>query len=176
MLGLFRRENHARSAAINLYRAITARARLPIFHFGFAVPDNVDGRFDLFALHAFLVLERLNEAKMDGAVGRYLADEIFDGFQQGLREMGVTDAGLSRRIKTIADAFYGRISAYSAAKTDNAIADALLRNVYRGAPRIVEVRALANRIQGVRVRLAGQNLSAGEIDFGPAPENPEHVS
>ncbi|MGQ0740797.1 MAG: ubiquinol-cytochrome C chaperone family protein [Alphaproteobacteria bacterium] len=168
-LGFFRRENRAGRAAAALHNAIANRARDPLFHTLFKVPDNVDGRFDLFTLHAFLILERLKSMDPAGIVGRRLVDSIFDGFQSALREMGVTDAGMSRRIKAMADAFYGRVSAYDAARDETALANALVRNLYRGGPQELEARALAHHIQSVRQRLKAQDPAAGVIDFGPLP-------
>ena len=168
MLGLFRREDPARMAAGRLQSAIAARARAPVFHTRFAVPDTIDGRFDLFALHAYLVLERLKALGSEEA-GQLLADEIFASFENALREMGVSDAGFSRRIKAMANAFYGRVAAYDAAASDGARTEALLRNLYRGADHGVEARALAHYMQAVRERLRNQDISTGEIDFGPLP-------
>jgi cytochrome b pre-mRNA-processing protein 3 len=58
LASLFRRNRH-RDAALSLYSAIVAQARAPVFFTGFGVPDTFDGRFELIALHAFLVLNRL---------------------------------------------------------------------------------------------------------------------
>lgn len=171
MLGLFRREDPARSAAWRLQRAIAQRARSPVFHTAFAVPDNVDGRFDLFTLHAFLVLERL-KASGAGDAGQALANEIFASFEAALREMGVSDAGFSRRIKAMANAFYGRVGVYDAAQSEEALAQALLRNLYRGEDHGLEARALGHYMQAVRAHLRNQDVSTGEIDFGPLPTKP----
>lgn len=168
MLGLFRREDPPRLAAGRLQQAIAARARTPMFYTRFAVPDNVDGRFDLFTVHAYLVLQRLKDAGSVEA-GQALADEIFASFETALREMGVTDAGFSRRIKAMANAFYGRVAAYDAAVSDAELTEALLRNLYRGERREVEARTLAHYMQAVRERLHNQDVSTGEIDFGPLP-------
>ena len=170
MLGLFRREDPARKAASQLQRAIAARAREAVFYSHFGVADSIDGRFDLFTLHAFVVLEALKEAGGDSAVGQHLANYIFASFEEALRELGVTDAGLSRRIKAMANAFYGRLAAYGAAKSEQELADALMRNLYRGQSHSLEARTLAHYMHAMGERLRGQNLSAGEIDFGSLPE------
>lgn len=171
MLGLFRREDPVRLAAARLQRAIAERARSPVFHTHYAVPDTVDGRFDLFTLHAYLVLERLKAMGSEEA-GQHLANEIFASFENALREMGVSDAGFSRRIKAMANAFYGRVAAYDAATSEDALAEVVLRNLYRGEDRKVEANTLAHYMQAVRERLRDQDVSTGEIDFAPLPTKP----
>jgi cytochrome b pre-mRNA-processing protein 3 len=111
LASLFRRNRH-RDAALRLYHAIVAQARAPVFFAGFGVPDTFDGRFELIALHGYLVLNRL---KAEGPRMAELAQELFDvmfaDFDRGLREMGVGDLGVGRQVKTMAQAFYGRIGA-----------------------------------------------------------------
>jgi cytochrome b pre-mRNA-processing protein 3 len=172
VLGLFRRESPSRRAASLLHEGIAARARAAVFHTRFGVPDTIDGRFDLFTLHAFLVLDALKEAGGPGkATGEQLANAIFAGFEDALRELGVSDMGLSRRIKAMANAFYGRLAAYEAAGSEAELAAALLRNLYRGqSARGPEARSLAHYIVGARAGLRGQGLGEGRADFGPLPE------
>jgi cytochrome b pre-mRNA-processing protein 3 len=170
LLGLFRREDPARKAACLLQRAIAARSRETVFYSRFGVTDNIDGRFDLFTLHAFVVMEALKEAGGSQAVGQHLANYIFASFEEALRELGVADAGLSRRIKAMANAFYGRLAAYAAAKSEHELADALGRNLYRGQSHSLEAPALAHYMRVMREQLRRQNLSIGDIDFGPLPE------
>ena len=170
MLGLFRRDDPVKSAANRLQAAIAARARAPVFYTRFAVADNIDGRFDLFTLHACVVLQALKDAGGDPALGQHLANEIFASFEEALRDLGVTDAGLSRRIKAMANAFYGRLAAYDTAKSGQELAEVLTRNLYRGQPHDLEAQALAHYMQAMRQRLRNQNLATGEIDFGSLPE------
>ena len=158
-----------------LYAAVVERARAPIFFTKFGVADSVDGRFDLLALHAFLVLEALERG---GAGTRALAsaftDVVFAGLEDALREMGVGDMGMSRRMKAMANAFFGRLEAYRAATSDAEMTDALLRNLYRGAPDADgQASAIAFYMSAARSHLAtpesqGQLLS-GIADFGPLP-------
>ncbi len=48
--------------AREVYSLIVAKARQPFFYAKLAVPDTVDGRFDMIALHAILVIGRLAKA------------------------------------------------------------------------------------------------------------------
>jgi cytochrome b pre-mRNA-processing protein 3 len=175
MLRLFRRHDPGAEAARRLHRHLIERARAPVFYTRHGVPDTLDGRFDLIALHAFLLMDALNRHGEEGrAVGTRLATEIFAGFEGALRELGVSDLGLSRRIKAMADAFYGRLGAYGSAGAEGALAAALLRNLYRGDDsRASDAALLADYVTRARAALAseetGPTLLQGEADFGPLP-------
>ena len=174
MLRLSPRPDQAIPAARRLYEGLVARARDPIFYSVFAVPDTIDGRFDLLTLHAFLVLDALKSQGDAGAkLGTDLVSVIFAGFDEALRELGVGDFGLSRRMKAMAGAFYGRLEAYRAADTAVVLTPVLTRNLYRGdAARTREAAGLAHYILSVRSHLTGQAaaLLQGDFDFGPLPE------
>jgi cytochrome b pre-mRNA-processing protein 3 len=132
-----------------------------------SVPDTLDGRFDLLTLHAWLVLERLS-AERD--LSQSLIDTIFVQFDEGLRQLGVGDIGIGHRVKKMADAFYGRLKAYGAAKDEDELAAAILRNIYRGDERVRRCRARACGLCDERSRTSGEaNVASGELDFGPLP-------
>jgi cytochrome b pre-mRNA-processing protein 3 len=161
--------------AARLYRAGVERARDPVFFTQLGVSDSVDGRFDCLALHAVLILEALEQA---GAQARPLAEDfttaLFVGLEEALREMGVSDFGLSRRMKKMANAFYGRLQAYRAAMTEEALVAVLERNLYRGAVvRPAEALAVARYIMRVRAHFANETsrvaLLAGSADFESVP-------
>ena len=167
MLNLLRRGSDFRTAARRLSAALMAQARQPAFFERLAVPDTMDGRFDLVALHAWLVLDRIaGELQLTQA----LIDEVFLGFDEALRELGTGDVGMNRRLKTMASAFYGRLAAYRAAASPEALAAAVLRNVYRGAPGWqAQAGALAAYAQAARERLGSCDVAQGALDFGPLP-------
>ena len=173
MLRRSRRPDPLASASRRLHELLVARARDPIFHTDFAVPDTIDGRFDLLALHAFLVLDALkSQGDAGGKLGTELASVIFAGFDQALRELGVGDFGISRRMKALAGAFYGRLEAYRAADSARQLAPVLLRNIYRGdVARAHEAAMLAHYVLSARGRLMGHaaDLLQGNADFGPLP-------
>lgn len=115
--------------------AVILAARRPVFYTEFGVPDTFDGRFELVALHAQLLFRRL---KRDGAEGAATTQAVFDyftsHFDEALREIGVGDMSVGKRVKTMASGFYGRLSAYEAgwAADDGGVemAAALRRNLY----------------------------------------------
>jgi cytochrome b pre-mRNA-processing protein 3 len=173
LASLFRRNPH-RSTAHAAYAQIVARAREPVFFLDCAVPDTLDGRFELIALHAFLVLNRL---KADHAATADFAQELFDAMfadlDRGLREMGASDIGVGRRVKEMAKGFYGRIVAYEQglASGDDQLGEALRRNLYGTAsPPAETVAAMARYIRlqaAVLARETPENLLSGQVKFDP---------
>jgi len=146
---------------------LSARAREPVFFREFGVADTFDGRFDLLALHAWLVLDRLQTVG-EPELAQSFVDALFVRLDDALREQGAGDMGMNRRMKKMAGAFYGRLEAYEAAGDETALAAALARNIYRGAPARVEHAAgLAKYACGARARLRQCRLDEGRLDFGP---------
>jgi cytochrome b pre-mRNA-processing protein 3 len=174
LASLFRRNPHRHSAHA-AYLAIVARAREPVFFLDCAVPDTLDGRFELIALHAFLVLNRLKaEHAATGDFAQELFDTMFADLDRGLREMGASDIGVGRRVKEMAKAFYGRIVAYEqglAAGGDDQLGEALRRNLYGTAPASQEaVAAMARYTRRQVAALAEatrESLLSGEVRFDP---------
>src|SRR5262245_52127762 len=133
---LFRRTPQADSIA-SLYGTIVAQARAPAFYQICGVPDTVNGRLEMIILHAVLLLARLGR---EGEPARQVGQKVFDTFCRdmdgSLREMGVGDLAVPRRMRGIGEAFYGRQAAYRealAAPDEAALAAALARNVFAGA-------------------------------------------
>ncbi len=94
-------------------------------------PDTLEGRLEMLTLHACLALIRLKRDSADHALSQRFADQLFRHIDAGLREAGVGDLSVPRRMRRIASQFYGRLSAYAAAleSADSAaLADALSRN------------------------------------------------
>jgi cytochrome b pre-mRNA-processing protein 3 len=161
--------------ARRLYEAVVAQARQPAFFAELEVPDTVDGRFEMVALHAHLLLRRLKDGGPATAdLAQALFDVMFADMDASLREMGAGDLGVGRRVKQMAAAFYGRMAAYDAglASSDDALARALRRNLYGTvAPSESSLSAVADYMRGVAARLARQSLerlSGGEVELGPA--------
>ena len=170
MLNALRRNSEKTRLVRSLYAALTARARNPIFFRDFAVADTIDGRFDLVALHAWLVLGRLSSAKLTD-IAHALSDAIFVGFDEALRDLGAGDMGLGRKIRQLGEAFNGRVQAYEAAVGETALAASIVRNLYRGdSRRQDDAQAIARYAIGAHARLAACDPLTGTIDFGPLPE------
>jgi cytochrome b pre-mRNA-processing protein 3 len=166
----------AREGAYELYDRIVAQARHPVFYATLGVPDTVDGRFELVALHAVLLFERLAAEGPDaGELAQLVFDRMFDDFDRALREMGTGDLSVGKEVKRMAKAFYGRAAAYRGglAGGDAALADALHRNLYgTSEPGAEDLRTMAAYVRAVARRLADwplDALRAGAVEFGPAP-------
>ncbi len=175
LAGLFSRSDD-RQAAGKLYLGVVAQARDPVFYAEMGVPDTVDGRFDMIALHAWLVMRRLKpESGAAARLSQALFDVLFDDMDRSLRESGAGDLGVGRRVKTMAKAFYGRVAAYDEglAGSDDVLAAALGRNLYRGAdPGAARLAAVAGYIRCEAAALEAQHLEdllGGRVTFGPPP-------
>lgn len=94
------------------------------------MPDTLDGRFELLALHGFLLQARLREEAPEFA--RQLSELLIADLDTALRELGIGDSGVKRRIKTMAKAYHGRLQVYAAAleEGEEALKTALARNLY----------------------------------------------
>src|SRR5471032_461073 len=99
-----------------LYTASARQDRQPAFYRDLGVADSGEGRFELYTLHVALILIRL---KGQGAVAADTAQQLFDTYVQALddalREMGVGDLSVGKKMRKLGGAFYGRAKAYQAA-------------------------------------------------------------
>ena len=114
-----------------LYFALVAQARQPEFYRDFGVPDTIDGRYDMIVLHAALIFRRLRGAADAGTLSDDLFEVMFADLDRSLREMGLGDVGVGKRVRQMARGFYGRATAYDRALDgEDSLDEALRRNVY----------------------------------------------
>jgi cytochrome b pre-mRNA-processing protein 3 len=138
-----------------IYGMIVTQAREPIFYRDLGVSDTVNGRFDLLLLHLWLVLRRLRTVDGGQAISQVLSQALFDRFcedmDDNLREMGVGDQTVPKRMRAFGEAFYGRARAYDQAVDEGveALALAIRKNILNGAD------------TGQARRLAAYALAAG---------------
>ena|SRR5258706_4555108 len=163
MLNLLKDFGARKQQAVRFYDGLVSRAREPVFFARLGVADSLDGRFDLLAFHAWLALVELRGAP----AAQHLTDLIFTGFDEAMREQGSGDMGIGRKLKAMADAFYGRMAAYDAAKDEQELAAALAKNLWRGAA--VDDRARALAAYAVRARQSLSRSLPDALDFGPLP-------
>ena len=138
MFESLRRLRQRRETIDRLYGAIVAQARAPAFYADLGVPDTVSGRFDMLVLHVYLVYRRLASEPATRAAGQELFDRFCSDMDGTLRERGVGDLAVPRKMRTIGEAFYGRVRVYEgalAATDEAALAAALEKNVFGGASR-----------------------------------------
>jgi len=180
VFGFLQRGRLERSGYL-LYGAAVAAARAPFCYADLGVPDTLDGRFDMVGLHVFLVIRRLGALPSPGPLlGQAVFDAMFADMDVNLREMGVGDLSVGRKNRVMWEAFHGRSAAYQTALNagdDAALAAAIARNVWRGAPVPRVAGQGADALLAVIARaqdtaLASQDLPAlrrGEVRFR-APE------
>jgi cytochrome b pre-mRNA-processing protein 3 len=135
IFGLFRK-SPATNAVYAVYSAIVAQSRQPRFYADWGVPDTVTGRFDMISLHLALLFRRLR-AGGEGAsrFSQAVFDLFFKDMDRSLREMGVTDLGVPKKIQKMTSAFYPLLASVNEAidSGDRAAVEAvLLRNIYGG--------------------------------------------
>jgi cytochrome b pre-mRNA-processing protein 3 len=140
------RRRHERVAHA-LYCQAVAAAREPWFYTSLGVPDTLDGRFDMVGLHVILLIRRLQAMPAPGPeVAQAVFDAMFSDMDVSLREMGVSDLSVGKRVRAMWEALHGRAAAYQeplAAGDAAALAAALARNVFRDAAATGKARGLA---------------------------------
>lgn len=176
---LHRRQRKAEIAA-ELYNGLVAHARAPAFYLSYGVPDTMLGRFEMICLHAFLLFRRLGKS---GRAGREMSqavhDLMFADFDRTLREQGIGDMGIGKRVKKLARNLYGRIGAYESGLAGGAaiLSDALRRNLYAStAPAEGEIAAMVAYINAAIAGLDAQPAEAilsGTVAFPDAAATPE---
>lgn len=114
-----------------LYIALVGQARQPFFYEKLGVPDTLDGRFDMILLHLSLYVERMkNEDASYQPLTGMLLETFVQDMDRSLREMGIGDTGVAKRVKKMANALNGRLSIYAGCDNAETLKEALRRNVY----------------------------------------------
>ena len=148
----------------DLYAKAVAQARNPAFYTQIGVADRIDARFELYTLHVLLLVLRLRDE--DTAQGRDAAQAVFDVYvsalDNALREEGVGDVSVGKKMRKLGEAVYGRMNAYEAPLRGGdaaALAEAMARNVY-GEPQAEYAGALADYALASRSALGQQDFKA----------------
>lgn len=165
--------NTPRGTIETIYGMIVTQAREPLFYRDLGVPDTVNGRFDLLLMHLWLVLRRLRSAEAGAELSQALFDHFCTDMDDNLREMGISDQGVPKRMKAFGEAFYGRTAAYDLALTDSdeALAQSFCKNILNGQD-LDKARGLAAYARQAMAELARTDLatlSNGTWRF-PAPQ------
>jgi cytochrome b pre-mRNA-processing protein 3 len=155
-----------------IYGMIVTQAREPLFYRDLGVPDTVNGRFDLLVLHLWMVLNRLKSMQEGTGLSQALFDHFCDDMDANLREMGVGDLTVPKRMRSFGEAFYGRAAAYDLALADGRepLAQALCKNILNGE-QLEKARQLAFYAEAAIATLAGlsdRTVQSGSWRF-PSP-------
>lgn len=132
---LFRKDKGPLEAARKAYIIAVTSAREERFYRDFGVPDSVDGRFEMIVLHVILIAHRLRgEGEEANLFIQALIEALIDDMDRSLREMGVGDLSVGKKVKQMMASFYGHAAAYEEALSPgadaSALPDALRRNVF----------------------------------------------
>ena len=166
------RPDPVRAGAADLYAAAVAQARRPEFYDRLGVPDTLDGRFELVALHVFLILRGLRTQAHSQELGQALVDRFVEDMDASLRELGAGDLGVGRKVKAMGQALYGRIAAYESGLAGSAgtLEAALRRNLFGTVQDEPDPRVLEALAAYMRRESAGPAPLAAGRRFGPPPE------
>ena len=130
------KERPAVSAGKALYARVVEQARTPDFYARLSVPDTVMGRFELYSLHTILLVLRL---KGRGPASAETVQALFDAYLSGLdialRELGVGDLSMGKKMKKLGRAFYGRVGSWEKALAGADDLETLVgRTLYEAVP------------------------------------------
>ena len=170
IFGLFRKRKQNQSIVDRQYASLTSGARDPFFYTDLGVPDTVMGRFEMLSIAMILFFRRTAKSEVSG---QELAQEIIDAFFQdidhSIRELGIGDPSVPKRMKKLAGMFYGRLESYAAALDGmdrDALALALARNIYPEATDAPPMDGLADWMIRAEASLAA--VTEDEIARGAA--------
>jgi cytochrome b pre-mRNA-processing protein 3 len=169
-----------RKAAEGLYAAAVTAARQPTLYVDYGVPDSLEGRFEMVALHLFALIHRLmHDPGDDPALARLIAETFVNDMDGSLREMGVGDMTVPRRMKALYGSFAGRLAAYEAALKhgEAAVTAAIARNVFPDSPEDARAKELSKYLGATAEAL--RRAEIGELQHGnvvfpePSPQGHE---
>lgn len=131
---LFKKKNSNQAIVDRQYAALTSAARQPGFYLHMGVPDTVMGRFEMLSAVMILYFRRTRTSDTSGQeIAQEIVDAFFQDLDHSIRELGIGDQGVPKRMKKLAGMFYGRLESYAAALDGDdaqALAAALKRNIY----------------------------------------------
>jgi cytochrome b pre-mRNA-processing protein 3 len=151
-----------------LYAAIVAAARHAQFYQNMGVADTIEGRFEMVVLHLFLVLNRLKHEGVED-LRQNLTDAFFNDMDGALRELGVSDVTVGKKVRKLAESYYGRVLAYDKAlASQQLLEEAIGRNIYSEETPPDCLRAMVQYIKAAAQTLGAvplENILCGELKF-----------
>jgi cytochrome b pre-mRNA-processing protein 3 len=148
-----------------LLEQVTRASRNPALFGEGRLPDTLDGRFELIALHGALALVRLKQSPEAAPLAQAFVDTFFKHIDAGLREDGVGDLAVPKRMHKLAGAFYGRIEAYAAALASHdakALTSAVVRNATISGAFAAKLAGHIDRLATAQSKLPWQTLLSAE--------------
>ena len=134
MFGLFRKNKVNHALMVRQYAALTHAARNPVFFESMRVPDTVMGRFEMLSIVLILYFRRTaTSSDAVRAIAQEIVEAFFEDLDHSMRELGIGDNGVPKRMKKLAGMFYGRLDSYARALESgdvDALEAALRRNIH----------------------------------------------
>ena len=147
----------------SLYEHAVRQERRPEFYTRLGVPDRIDARFELYTLHVLLLTMRLRDEGERGAeAGQELFDVYVSALDHALRELGVGDISVGKKMRKLGESLYGSMKAWEKPLRDGdeaTLARALARNIHEDEA-AAGASAIAAYAIATRRRLAGQAFAA----------------
>ena len=160
--GLLGKSNVKRTAE-RLHGSAVGQSRAPALYTNLGAPDSVEGRFEQLTLHLILLIERLKgEPGEPAAVRQTLFDTYVNYLDGAIREMGVGDLAVGKRMRKLGEAFYGRARSYDeafAALPDTAPLEAVVQRTLLPPQSAVGPGGLAAYALACREALARQDVA-----------------
>ena len=179
IFGLFGKKNGNRRIVKKQYATLTKAARHPYLYEALDVPDTVMGRFEMLSAMLILYFRRTRTSATSGQeIAQEIVDAFFEDVDHSIRELGVGDVGVPKRMKKFAGMFYGRLESYAAALDagDRAgLALALRRNIYpeagEGAPSMEGLAGYFSAAERAMAMVGEDEIEAGALTVAePGPE------
>lgn len=149
--------------AYTAYTALVEQARQPVFYINSVVPDTLDGRFDMIVMHVVLVFRRLNTGDSEAkAFGQHIFDIFIQDMDRSLREIGVGDVSIPKKMKKVGRSYYGRSEVYQDAlerRDADALAAAIDRNIFTDEANGPASHSLADYMMRADDMLVGQSVA-----------------
>lgn len=167
MFNWFKRKSVDKEVARRWRDAVTAQARVPEPFLKGWVTDTVYGRFNMVTLVATLAMRRMRGVGGDGkALAEAFAELLFSDFDHALRENGVGDSSIARRIRKMGEEFYGLAKtvdeALDAGGPKTELIAILQRNVQSDEEK---AKGLAHYLLDLNVQV--EDLSDAQVLAGP---------
>ncbi len=160
MFGLRQKQKPYAKETKGIYAEALNEVRRPFFYTDLGLSDTQDTRFDLLLLLNYLVIERCFEIESQDpealdakTCNQQLFDTLFIDMEQGLREIGIGDMGIPKRMKKMMLAFNGRMHKYKEAFAQKEesnktilLEETVLRNIFSTEPEAASEKDIKNAL------------------------------
>ncbi|MCV3738210.1 ubiquinol-cytochrome C chaperone [Rhizobium sp. TRM96647] len=176
IFGLLKKKNANQRIVERQYGHLTAAARQPYLYERLDVPDTVMGRLEMLSAVMIVYFRRTRASATSGQeIAQQIVDAFFQDIDHSIRELGISDVGVPKRMKKLAARFYGRLESYAAALDagdETALAQALKRNIYpetgEDGPDMQELARYLFAAEAHLTALDEATVEAGEALLPPA--------